>query len=98
MVYICSPLRGNVTKNIERAIEYCRFAASKGVIPFAPHVYFTQFLDDTDPVQRAAGMRMGLAMLPRCKELWVFGPPSEGMRAEIELAQKLKKKIVTVRE
>lgn len=55
----------------------------------APHVYFTQFLDDTKPEERAAGMDMGLSLLAMCDELWVYGieNPSEGMRNEIEYAK-----------
>lgn len=49
LVYICSPCRGDIEKNIEKAQRYCREAVElwDDVIPIAPHVYFTQFLDDT---------------------------------------------------
>ncbi len=59
------------------------------MIPIAPHVYFTQFLDDTKQEERAAGMDMGLSLLAMCDELWVYGieNPSEGMRSEIEYAK-----------
>ena len=50
---------------------------------------FTQFLDDTKPEERTAGMDMGLSLLAMCDELWVYGieNPSEGMRNEIEYAK-----------
>ena len=62
LVYICSPCRGDIEKNIEKAQYYCREAVElwDDVIPIAPHVYFTQFLDDTKPEERTAGMDMGL--------------------------------------
>ena len=91
LVYICSPCRGDVEKNIEKAQRYCREAVElwDDVIPIAPHVYFTQFLDDTKQEERAAGMDMGLSLLAMCDELWVYGieNPSEGMRNEIEYAK-----------
>ena len=91
LVYICSPCRGDIEKNIEKAQRYCREAVElwDDVIPIAPHVYFTQFLDDTKHEERAAGMDMGLSLLAMCDELWVYGieNPSEGMRSEIEYAK-----------
>ena len=91
LVYICSPCRGDIEKNIEKAQRYCREAVElwDDVIPITPHVYFTQFLDDTKQEERAAGMDMGLSLLAMCDELWVYGieNPSEGMRNEIEYAK-----------
>ena len=71
LVYICSPCRGDIEKNIEKAQRYCREAVElwDDVIPIAPHVYFTQFLDDTKQEERAAGMDMGLSLLTMCDEL-----------------------------
>lgn len=90
-IYICSPLRGDVEKNITKAQGYCREAARlfPDVIPIAPHVYCTQFLDDTNPDERAVGMELGISLLDICDEIWVYGldNPSEGMRAEIEYAE-----------
>lgn len=56
LVYICSPCRGDIEKNIEKAQRYCHEAVElwDDVIPIAPHVYFTQFLDDTKQEERAA--------------------------------------------
>ena len=83
LVYICSPCRGDIEKNIEKAQRYCREAVElwDDVIPIAPHVYFTQFLDDTKQEERAAGMDMGLSLLTGIEN------PSEGMRNEIEYAK-----------
>ena len=93
MVYICSPCRGDYEKNITKAQGYCREAMQlfPGVIPIAPHVYFTQFLDYTKPEERAAGLKAGLELLERCDEVWVYGMqnPSEGMKAEILRAKEL---------
>jgi len=93
-IYVCNPLRGMFAFNIEQARKHCRFVISKGGIPFAPHIYFTQFLDDTNEKERAIGMKQGMEWLKQCDELWVFGRVlSEGMIEEIELAQKEKIKV-----
>ena len=65
LIYICSPLRGDIEKNIQKAQGYCREAVDlwPDVIPIAPHVYCTQFLDDTIPQEREAGMELGDALL-----------------------------------
>lgn len=37
VVYICSPLAGDLVKNQENARTYCRFAVEAGCVPIAPH-------------------------------------------------------------
>jgi len=88
-VYICSPLRGDIEENILKACEYCREAYNAGLVSIAPHIYFTQFLDDDVPAERDFGLRAGLEALRLCDELWVYGEPSEGMRAEIAKAESM---------
>lgn len=89
IVYVCSPLRGDMERNIVRANYFSRFVFEKGCIPIAPHVIFTQFLDDAKTKERKRGIEMGIALLKLCDELWVFGPTiSEGMKTEIEAARK----------
>ena len=92
-VYICSPLRGDIEGNIEKAKKYCKLALDKGYLPIAPHVYFTQFLNDRRPAERAQGLELGLELLNICNEIWVFGAASEGMKAEIDLAESLRMEI-----
>lgn len=88
LVYICSPLSGDMEKNKQKAIEYCSAATRMGAIPLAPHTIFTQFLDDNVPEQRRQGLKMGLELLKKCDELWVCGDViSEGMRGEIAFAK-----------
>lgn len=88
-VYICSPLRGDYVANTAAARGYCREAVDAGHLPVAPHIYLTQFLDDDKPEERRLGLELGQQLLKDCDELWVYGEPSEGMKAEIELAKKL---------
>jgi len=89
LVYIASPFAGNPERNAARARAYCRFAVSMGCVPLAPHLHYPQFLDDSQPEQRALGLKFALLLLGKCDELWVFGERiSEGMAVEIEKAEK----------
>ena len=98
LIYVCSPLRGDIENNIKRAIEYSRYVFLQGYIPYAPHTIFTQFLDDTVEAERSAAMEMGNIMLLKCDEIWVFGDTiSSGMSNEIELAGKNKIPIRTIK-
>lgn len=95
MVYICSPLRGDIEMNIQRANRYCLFASRQEVLPLAPHTIFTQWLDDNDKEEREAGMFLGLELLARCDELWVFGRTvTSGMASEIKTALSLRKRVL----
>ncbi|GHU54740.1 hypothetical protein FACS1894132_09840 [Clostridia bacterium] len=95
-VYICSPYAGRtgkepeITDNVIKARRYCREAMLKqNVFPICPQIYFTQFLDDSNPDERERGLTCGLDLLDCCEEIWVYGSYiSEGMKAEIEHAQK----------
>lgn len=87
--YIASPYRGDVKTNTENAKRYSLFAVMQGKVPFCPHIYFTQFLNDNVEVERKIGLNLALHMLRRCREVWVFGDTvSEGMRNEIRIAKK----------
>ena len=89
LVYICSPLSGTVEVNQENARRYCRFAVDSGYIPLAPHIYFTQFMNDRIAKERDLAMFMDIVLLSKCSELWVFGDTiSKGMAIEIEKAKR----------
>ena len=92
LIYVCSPYRGDTKKqrkrNVRNARRYCRLVTQQGGIPFAPHLLFTQFLKDDNLRHRRLGLRMGIEMLQRCDEVWVFGSRiSAGMQAEIRRAK-----------
>jgi hypothetical protein len=90
-VFICSPLSGNVERNMRRAEIYCRFAFDEGYVPVCPHIYYPRFLDDCKRDERLIGMRYGMEEMWRCKQVWVFGENfSCGMKQEIALAKQLK--------
>lgn len=89
-MFICSPFRGAEEKNVELAGKYARFAYEKGCLPVVPHLYFPQFLKETDAQEQMAGIQFGLSLLKECREVWVFGDMmSEGMCMEIAEADHL---------
>lgn len=97
LVYICSPLRGDIEANVRRAARYCAYAAGCGVIPIAPHVAWNGIFDDTVPEKRETALRLGLELLKRCDEVWVMGNEiSQGMQGEIDEAARLHKATVYV--
>ena len=97
-VYICSSLRpiGPDSKeelqyNLEIAKQACRLAISKGYLPLAPHLYFTQFLNDDILKERTLGQKFGIEWLKNVSELWVIGERiSSGMQQELNKAEEWK--------
>lgn len=67
-VYICSPCRGDYENNIQRAREFSRAAVMQGCIPITPHIYLTQFVDDTIPAERELGLTIGRELVLMCDE------------------------------
>ena len=99
-VFICSPFaatakdkdakKKEVLANIKNAQAASLYAVAEGVIPYTPHLYFPQFLDDDDQDCRELGQLLGLMWLQEGDELWVIGRRiSDGMKKEIEMAKKL---------
>ncbi|MCD7763678.1 MAG: hypothetical protein LUI14_10890 [Lachnospiraceae bacterium] len=82
-----------LASNIRRATIACKFIALAGMEPLAPHLYFTQFLDDSDAAAREQGMKLGEDWLAMSDEVWAFTGShnniSEGMLREINQAEKL---------
>ena len=90
LTYICSPYSGDVQANTALAREFCAFAVAAGHIPLAPHLFFPQFMDDTDPDERELAMAFNRVLLSNCAAMWVYtGRVSRGMRAEIEWGREL---------
>lgn len=96
-VFICSPYRpvsfcpeeleAELAENVHFAKIACRMALDEGYVPMAPHLYFTQFLNDSEEDERETGIAMGLAWLEDCAEVWVFGDRiTSGMAREIACA------------
>lgn len=90
LIYICSPYAGSIEENIRFARAACRYAVRQACAPVAPHLLYPQFLNDAVPVERNAGIGMGLRLLTACDELWVYGSQiSEGMKKEIDEAKQI---------
>lgn len=90
-IYVISPYAGDVKRNVDNAIRYCKFVMSKGYMPLASHLYFTQLTDDNVPAERRLGLNMGLELLEMCDEAWVFYEDriSSGMTGEINKSKEL---------
>lgn len=86
MVYICSAYSGDVQGNTEKARRYSRFAVDAGRIPIAPHLLLPQFMEEES--ERELAMFMDIAILSKCRELWVFGKQTAGMLNEIAYAER----------
>ena len=95
LVYICSPYsHDRINTNIENARKYSRFAVDRHYLPITPHIYFTQFMDDTVSEEHETAIFMNFVLMSKCAELWVFGDTiSAGMKAEIERAERKRMKI-----
>lgn len=92
--YICSPLSGNETENINNAIAYAKFVYHRcGMIPIMSHFYSLIF-DETNKVQRELGISIGLGKILDSEHMWVFGNTiTEGMGEEIRKAMALNRTI-----
>lgn len=92
IVYICSPYKGDIEGNTDKARKYSRFAVDNGAIPIAPHLLLPQFI--SEDTERDLAMFMNMVLLTKCMELWVFGGTfTEGMQAEITRAEQRNMKI-----
>jgi hypothetical protein len=65
IVIVESPLRGDGSpeayeRNKEFARRMCKYFSYRGYAPYASHLFFTQFLDDTYSIERDMGMKQGL--------------------------------------
>ena len=96
LVYVVSPVRGNIEDNLKKANRYCEYVAGCGHIPIAPHLAWQGFLPE-NPENREKALAMGLKLIDYCSEVWVCGDEiSQGMQSEIAAAEKLKKPIMYV--
>lgn len=97
LVYVASPVRGDIEENLKRANRYCEYVAGCGHIPVAPHLAWQGFLHESIPGNREKALSMGLKLIEYCSELWVCGDEiSQGMQGEIEVAEKLNKPVLYI--
>lgn len=92
-VYICSPLSGNVSENLENVKRYVRYVVKCGMAPVIPHFY-AMFFDSKNENERNLDIKAGLELIFHCDELWIFGDEvTKGMHKEIHNAKMLNIKI-----
>lgn len=98
-IFICSPYRGKNAEERQRNINYAKALAREialvGCVPYVPHLYLTQILNDESGRERETGIKAGLAFMEACDEVVVgaYYGITEGMRSEINYAKLLDKKI-----
>lgn len=68
-----------------------KYVLEKGAVPLNPFMVFDYFL--LDAVDRDLVREANNNLVKRCDELWVFGPISNGVLAEIKIAEGSKKPI-----
>jgi len=68
-----------------------KYALNRGKIPISTFTLFDYFLLDT--VSREFLIESNNVLVRRADELWVFGPISDGVQAEIAIAREAKKPI-----
>jgi len=88
-----SPTSEGLIRNIRYARACVRDSLSRGEIPFASHLFYTQpgVLDDTVPAEREKGIEAGKIMIEALHAVTVVYTDlgiSNGMRLGIERAKK----------
>lgn len=75
-VILESPYAGATLNEVARHEQYARLAMldslQRGEAPMASHLLYTLVLDDTDPEQREAGIKAGLAWGPAAEATVVY--------------------------
>lgn len=87
-IYGCSPYAARapftVADHVRWAQALARYLLDAGAFPVLPHLYLTQFLEDTLPDERDTGLALGLELLDSTQGLAVLHVPlSAGMAQEV---------------
>lgn len=86
-IYVISPFAGDNGAereiNVQRARMICREIVLAGHTPFAPHLFFPQFLNDQEPEERRRGIEAGqeIMMHGKFERAWYY--PKRGRGPEI---------------
>jgi hypothetical protein len=92
-IFVCSPFAGDIARNVKVAEALCRQVMRSGHAPFAPHLLYPTFTDDSVTEQRETGIACGLAYMECCDN-----GISSGMRMELDRAGQLGKPILEIAE
>lgn len=94
IVYIAHPISGDIKGNLEKIRLIARriMMTDPNIVAFAPYWFDCHVLNDDIPEERQRGIDNDIEFFNRkfIDEVWLFGDRiSNGMQAEIQLAQKL---------
>ena len=94
-VYICAPYLADSREERRRNTKYVKslawFACTRGMVPVAPRLMYSAFLDDEDIDEHCYGVFCSFELLRSCSEVWV---PEDleldkGMKMELRQAKTL---------
>ena len=89
-IFLCSAYRGDVEINRKKAVRIARLIWRCSAIPVVGHLYFPQFLDDSKPDERIAGIEMACELMALCDHMYIVGTKiTKGMQYEIDYAKRL---------
>lgn len=98
IIYVVHPYKGagvpgERERNKARIAVICRHLIAVGHCPLSPIHALSEFLDDTDPVQREKALVLCKKLMTCAEAVWVFGDYtiSEGGLAELQHVQRLRK-------
>jgi hypothetical protein len=88
-VVLESPLAGDVERNVAYAKAALLDSLKRGEAPIASHLLYPQVLDDTNLIERKAGMEAGHAWIVVAEAMAVYEDHglSPGMKRAIEIAR-----------
>ncbi len=93
LVYIATPYRAETKHQFEEQLKYTKYLAREqvqhGNDVIVPHLYYPQFLNDDDEVERNLGMLSAKNVIRKC-DLVLVGLKhgiSSGVRAEMIFAE-----------
>lgn len=94
-VLVESPFAGDVEANVAYLKDCLKDCLERGEAPYASHLFFTQFLDDEIPEERALGIDAGLAWGAAAERTVVYQDRgiSRGMKYGIAAAEKAGREI-----
>ena len=95
-IFICSPFRAigrhSIEDNTKLAMDLCKVVMLAGHAPYAPHLIYPRFMDDSIEKERNAAIKAGVAWLGMADEIWIYSKDttgcSLGMLHEIERARR----------
>jgi hypothetical protein len=91
-IFVASPLAAETKEGIDFNIRYatqaCRLVWELGGDPFAPHIFYTRFLDDNIVEHRKQALECGFEHLKQCQGAVFFRPKTKGMKLEYDIATK----------